>query len=207
MKVTVKVTKKQIFILAIFSIIIFIFFLSISILHSKGLYTVQYSGFGIDFHGTLYVGTDLGIKKYQNDIESGNINPQTSRGYSFTMQNNDTILLSVSDEFITMDLDGNVLSRKDYNGDYNLKSEIEKSRRSFEDQKGSIYTVKLPFLRTTVYNQNDEVIFQMPELDYSIRIMTIFVFIIMFVFIPCFVIKAIFAQRKKPDNYADVSGR
>ena len=126
MKVTVKVTKKQIYILAIFSIIIFIFFLSISILHSKGLYTVQYSGFGIDSHGTLYVGTDLGIKKYQNDIESGNINPQTSRGYSFTMQNNDTILLSVSDEFITMDLDGNVLSRKDYNGDYNLKSEIEK---------------------------------------------------------------------------------
>lgn len=183
------ISAKQVLALALFSFIMFMLLLVIFMIHMQGLFTYQYSGFGIDSHGILYVGTDSGIKKYQNGEVIGSVYPQTTRGYSFTVQSDDTLLLSVSDKFITMDLDGNVLNMKDYEDDYHLQSEIEKSNRVFVDQKGSVYKVKLPFLRTTVYDQDGKIVFQMPVLDYVMRILHIFIFIAFFTFIPLFLYK------------------
>ena len=189
MKKTGKITRKQYLLLAVFTIPMSCIVMVMLVLLMQGSYTTGYSGFGIDSHGILYVGTDSGIKKYQNGEVIGSVYPQTTRGYSFTVQSDDTLLLSISEKFITMDLDGNVLNMKDYEDDYHLRSEIEKSKRVFVDQKGSVYKVKLPFLRTTVYDQDGKIVFQMPVLDYVMRMLSIFIFIALFTFIPLFLYK------------------
>ena len=173
MKKAIRLPTKLIVALAISSWFFFIIFLTFFILHSLGIYTHQYSGFGIDTNGILYVGTDSGIKKYHNSEVIGEIYQQTSRGYSFTVQSDDTILLSTGYEFITMNSNGTVLIRTDVDGNTRLESEIRKSNRVFYNVNGSAYSVKHPLLRTTVYDESGKIVFQMPLLDYCFRILMI----------------------------------
>ena len=136
----------------------------------------------MDSHRILYVGTDSGIKKYKDEEVIGEIHQQTSRGYSFIVQSDNTILLCTGYEFITMNTDGTVLNRTDVDGNTRLKSEIRKSKCVFYDVNGLAYSVNHPFLRTTVYDENGMVVFQMPLLDYFIRILKIFVSLGFFIF-------------------------
>ena len=51
---------------------------------------ISYKGFAVDSKGTVYVGFNSGrIKKFDNNKLIGSISAQTSRGYDFTIIEND----------------------------------------------------------------------------------------------------------------------
>ena len=79
------------------------------VLMNTGRVSITYSGFGVDSAGVLYVGKEGVIEKYDGNKMIGEISPQTSRGYAFTVKEDDTILLSTADMVYKLDLSGKVL--------------------------------------------------------------------------------------------------
>ena len=80
-------------------IYVFIAFLALTscyVIDSKHSVTISYNGFGIDSTGILYVGKNSAIEKIKDGKVIETLSPQTSRGYAFTIKNDDTILLSTA---------------------------------------------------------------------------------------------------------------
>ena len=103
--------KKKLF--WIYLIAVAPFYIICFLLILTGKVTIQYQGFGIDSNEVVYVGKQRQIQKIYNNNVVATINPRTSRGYAFTVQNNDTILLSTSSTVYTLNLEGEVISKQE----------------------------------------------------------------------------------------------
>lgn len=165
--------------LIIYLLILFPIITICNALMNTGRVSINYSGFGVDDSGVLYVGKDSGIEKYKDGKMIGIISPQTSRGYAFTIQGDDTILLSTASTVYTLDLSGNVLDEwedKD-TSTFNKLQFIKK----FTTKDGHKYVMKSHFGRTIICC-NNEIIYQMPLLDYIVKILWFSCFFIAFIF-------------------------
>ncbi|MBQ3548111.1 MAG: hypothetical protein IJA44_06535 [Clostridia bacterium] len=149
------------------------------VLMNVGNVSITYSGFGVDSAGVLYVGKEGVIEKYDGDKMVGTISPQTSRGYAFTVKEDDTILLSTADMVYTLDLSGKVLDKWEDEGTSTF-NDLQFIRK-FIAKDGCQYTMKLHFGRTIICSGED-VIYKMPMLDYIVRILLCLCFIGAFVF-------------------------
>ncbi len=157
---------------------------SCNVLMSMGTVSITYSGFGVDSSGVLYVGKESVIEKYKDGKMIGTISPQTTRGYAFTIQKDDTILLSTASMVYKLDNSGNILDEWEDEGTSTF-NDLQFIRK-FTAKDGRKYVMKSLFGRTVIYC-NDEIIYQMPLLDYIVKILWFSCFLIGFVFAVMFI--------------------
>ena len=153
----------------------------------SGNVTMGYSGFGIDSSDTLYIGTDTAIEKYDDGKKVGEINPQTSRGYVFTIQN-DTILLSTASYVYNIGLDGTVISKEEETSTKTF-NKIQREKNCFVASDGKEYNFKSFFGRCYIEDNAGTVIYKMPLLDYIVKVILGLVEISVFICVPIIVYK------------------
>ena len=99
--------RQVIWFLALFTFMIVAFFTGMLTIVSG--YAAFY-GFAVDSQANVYVGRDSWIRVYHGDREVRKISPQTSRGYSFRLEN-DELLVYAGIYYYRMDQQGEVLER------------------------------------------------------------------------------------------------
>lgn len=162
-------------------------FISLVLLIS-GNVTMFYNGFGIDSSGVLYVGKNLKIEKYLDGKVFATINPKTSRGYVFTIQKDDTILLSNGSTAYTLDLSGNVINKQEDTGT-KIYNELRKGKNAFTTSEGKTYVINSRIGRTIVTSEEGIVVYEMPLLDYIVKLTFFFMMLSIFIFVPIIVYK------------------
>jgi len=78
----------------------------------RGAADSQWYGFGVDSIGRVYIGKPMQIDVYQDGVFLSSIEIPKSRTYYFTVQEDDTILLSTSVDAYIFDFSGRELSCK-----------------------------------------------------------------------------------------------
>ncbi len=128
--------------------------------------TTMYS-FAVDQSGLVYVGHEKKISVYDQGVEIRSIVPQTSRGYEFTIDENDNIILAAAGTVYKMDLQGKILLKwKDYGN--KMYDEIHHKFNRYTSANGTQYVVRYPFARTQIESE-DKVVWKMPLSDYAVR--------------------------------------
>ena len=156
-----------------------------------GTVTIFLSGFAVDTDNRLYLGKDSRIEVFDNGILDHTISPKTSRGYIFTIQSDNTILVSTGSIVYNLDIDGNViLQEEDFRS--RVYYAIKKNGNPYYANNGEKYVLKYPWGRTEIIhegNDQTEIIYQMPVLDYVTEILLVISIISLFIFIPRLILK------------------
>lgn len=157
--------------LAYFSIIsllvlFFVMLISISLIGS-GTVVTSYEGFALDSNENLYLGVYGKINVYKDGSLLYSVDAHTLRAYAFTIQN-DKILISDAETVYIMDLNGNVISSYE-DADTSLFNKLKKDKNSFS-LNGNTYKIQKNFGRSRIVKDDGKVIYQMPILDYIVKI-------------------------------------
>lgn len=150
-------------------------FISVSILFlciiSKltGLTDSDVKCFAVDSNDRIYVGKSEKILVYDNGIAVNCLNPQTSRGYMFTITEDDHILLSTANTVYSMDLEGNILDTwKDSAS--SVYTEIQFNKNCFESKNSDVYSLKYRLGWTRILKNNCEVVYKITTLSFVVKI-------------------------------------
>ena len=157
--------KRLILIIPLALIIIFCIF-SIA----SGSADIQIKSFAVDSAERMYVGTESRIDVFDQGVHVFSISPQTSRGYMFTITEDDTILLSTGTIVYSMELDGKVIGSWDdkASGVYN---NLQKSRSGFISKNNDIYTKKNTFGRTKIVKNDDITVYEITVFSYIVKLL------------------------------------
>lgn len=115
----------------------------------------------------------------------------TSRAYLFTVQADDTILLSTSTDVYVLDLNGEVISRQPDEGTKTFNS--LQWKRKFTAADGDVYYKQWNFGRTRidrVGNTGKYTVYIMPVGEYILKLLVIFAWICFMVTFPVCRLKA-----------------
>lgn len=143
-----------------------------NILVITGAVSYGFSGFGVDSAGRLYVGRGHKIEVYENQKEIYTIKKGTSRGFVFTVQKDDTILLASSNNVYVMDLRGTTTLKSWDESSLTTHKDLHAGRFLYQTDSGNVYTASkiLGFLTISC---GSNVVYTMPLLDYIIMILHI----------------------------------
>lgn len=147
--------------------VVVILFLSLGLIMSNTVY-INWNGFGIDSEERVYIGNNSKIDVYQNGGYIGSISLPPYRTYSFTIQGNDTILLSNSLDVYNYDLSGAELSSRP-DDQCTLYNQF-KQKSSHVSIKGVRYMRKNFLLRYSVIKEDGTIVYQMPLFDYVVKL-------------------------------------
>lgn len=139
------------------------------ILSNSGTVCFDYSGFGMDSSGILYVGETEKIETYCGGEKIGTYFYPNSRSYAFTVQADDTILLSTGTKVYQLDLSASTLAQWDDEGTRTF-NQLRSTRKDFTAPSGERYSVRWNFGRTSIYSENGTCIYKMPLLDYLMKL-------------------------------------
>ena len=167
--------------LPIFAISIFFVMLFCLVLLLTGKVSLSFSGFAVDCKERLYIGMRNEIRVYENGQIVRTISPQTSRAYRFTIQEDQTILLSTSTKVYTMDLEGNVLSCKEDPG-ADTYNQISYRRRKFVSQKGDVYRSVGILGWTGIVKNGEQIVYQTDALTVCVKILFVLCWAAIFIF-------------------------
>ena len=148
--------------------------------------------FSADSQGRIYVGHQRKIEVYDNGLLVRTINPKTSRGYMFTILENDTILLSTSTVVYSMDLMGNVISSWEDQG-ADTYNQLQYGKTRYESSRGDVYKLESVFGRTRIVKNGIDVVYSISLKSYVVKLLLI-VSTVMFV-----LIIAVILYKKVPD--------
>lgn len=149
--------KKDLYILLAVTLGIILFFI-VAFYVFLGAPQTEWYGFGVDSDGQVYIGRPTQIEVYQDGEYVSSIEIPKNRIYYFTVQEDDTILLSTSLNAYILDLSGRELSCKpdDMCSVFNkLQWQKEVKTRS-----GEIFRYQDSLGCKTIENENGEIIFQ-----------------------------------------------
>ena len=163
------------------------------ILVATGTVTLSVSNFAVDSNDRVYIGTEREIAIYQNNMVVGSIVPPTSRGYAFTVTEDDNILLSTASNVYLLDLEGNVLRKVPEIGTTTF-NELQRNKREFISVNGDFYQMQGNLLRTRIIKNNSENVFQISVLSVVVKYLLIFSAIGMYIFIVLWLITRIKRQ-------------
>jgi len=138
-----------------------------------GAVTLSVESFAVDKNDRLYVSTVNGIAVYEEGIRVDRISLPTSRGYQFTVQRNDTILLSTSTEVYTLDMSGNILSQREDVGSRTFY-QLQANRRNFKSRNGDNYRMRGTFGCTRIIKNDSEVVFRTGALSAIVAFTLVF---------------------------------
>lgn len=167
--------------LPIFAVSIFVVMLFCLVLIIAGKVSLSISGFAVDHEERLYIGLGNEIRVYENGQIVRTISPQTSRAYRFTIQEDQTILLSTSTKVYTMDLEGNVLSCKEDPG-ADTYNQISYRRRKFVSQKGDVYRSVGILGWTGIVKNGEQIVYQTDVLTVCVKILFVLCWAAIFIF-------------------------
>lgn len=137
--------------------------------------TVSWSGFAIDERGLLYIAGTGVIDVIQQGNKVRELDVPTSRGFDFTIENGDTIIVITGTECYKLDLCGNIIDKSDANQD--LRAKIVKESSQYTTKDGLTYCKSAPWGRPQIaflQNGKEMVAYQMPIIDYIVRIILFF---------------------------------
>jgi len=154
----------------------------------SGEVTLFYSGFAVDSEGILYIGTDTKIEKYNKNEYVGEI-PVKARNYAFTIQENDTIMLSTALTVYILDSDGNVIDKYEDAGTQ-VFNQLQYNKNNFITQSGVEYKLISELGRSRIISDDGFIIYEMPYLSYIIKIALFISIISIFVFVPIIIYKS-----------------
>ncbi len=138
-----------------------------------GEINISYQGFAIDSKNNLYIGYDSGvIKKYKERTLLGTISAQTSRGYDFTILENDVIYVDCGNRAHYIDSNGTLL--KTITKNIPRFTELRPSSKEFLSTDGTLYRLENYFGRTKIVeysNTQKTIIYEMPLNDFFVKIL------------------------------------
>lgn len=149
--------------------VISVLLLICALLIYSGIASPFISCFAIDSDDRLYVGKHDRIDVFENGVLTNSIFSKTSRGYVFTILEDDTIQLSTSTIVYSMDLNGNIISSYEDNGSH-VYNQIQKSKFSFITTKDDAYCLKGILGRTRIIKNNTIVVYQLSPLSFMVKI-------------------------------------
>ena len=160
-------------------------FLLCTFLFVTGIVSFGFNGFGVDSSGKIYVGIGHKIEVFEDGKKILTIKKGTSRGYCFTIQKDDTILLAGGEDVFIFDLCGKhtIAQWKDPS----IEDHLEENMYSFVTSGGDVYSATSPMGRLTIYH-DEKPIYKMPLQDYVGTIL-------FFISIPFFVI-SVYLEKK-----------
>ena len=129
-------------------------------------------GFGIDSNQNLYVGREKRIEVINNSEIVDEIWPLTDKGYNFTIQQNDTILITALNNVYTLDLKGNLIETKS-DSYLSIDAQLNKNRKRFVDSNGNEYKLVniLGYTRIErVIGKERVIIYSIPLFQYILKI-------------------------------------
>ena len=161
-----------------------------------GTACLSYQGFALDKSDNIYLGKSGNIEVLDNKGKLiKNISPMTSRGYRFTVNENNEIIISTGYYWYRKDLSDNLLDKGEITA--HEDDPLAKLKRyEYISADGSQYVMKMYFFRTNVYKITDEnrvSVYQMPLFDYFIRLLS-------FVVYPGFIFSVLFGIREWRKN-------
>lgn len=155
-------TKKQLF-FVILGILGFVGILVFWLLTTTQAVLLGYNGFAVDSNGNLYLGLNHQISVHSNGKLVRSITTGTSRGYAFTIDNSDHLILSTSTTIYKMDLYGNIIET---GHDENARLFLNMQRnRTFTAEDGSKYVCKNTLGYIEILN-NGVTVYRMPGWHY-----------------------------------------
>lgn len=140
-----------------------------SILIYTGTASPFISCFAVDSDNRVYVGQHNRIDVFDNGVLVNSIFSKTSRGYVFTVIEDDTIQLSTSTTVYTMDLDGNIISSCEDKGSH-VYNQIQKIKFSSITTKDGTYCLRGIFGWTRIVKNNAIVVYQLSPLSFAVKI-------------------------------------
>ena len=137
--------------------------------------------FALDSSERLYIGYNQMIAVYDDGQKIASISPQTSRGYSFTINPDDTIFICTGDRSYLTDLDGNILETYE---DINLTTnwELQYKGKSFTNSNGDIFKVRSSLGYTKIVKNGTEVIFRISLLSFIVKLL-IYIAVLVLIFV------------------------
>lgn len=163
------------------------------ILLISGTATLSISGFAVDDYERLYVGTAKAISVYEDGKLAYKIDPQTSRTYRFTIDDNGKLLLSTSTKIYIMDLEGNILETKEDSG-ADTYNQISYRKNEFVSQKGDKYRL-INFGRAKIVKNGTQTVYQIDGLSFSVMVSML----VCTVGLLFFLLLGLFNRKKKTD--------
>lgn len=177
------------------ALLIVLLIINVSVQYSiaqNQIYT-SYTGFAVDSHGNLYLGVKWKIIAVNSKgIERYSFSTETYRGYSFTINEENQILLRTDDHLYTMNLYGNVLQKDIGTEIADRVLPYSKSTRSFRDSNGCVYQMSRRFFREEIYKYDHgeaSLIYQMPLLNYAVKLVSEGVALCNVILVPMFLWK------------------
>ncbi len=125
----------------------------------------EFYGFGVDSDNNLYIGWGNKIEVYSDGERIRTIKNGTSKGhFNFTVQEDDTILLSVGSDVMVMDIVGLEIRKKWNEADEKTDKMLEENKFEFKSLDGDMYTATYLLGRATIY-KNGNAIYKTPFID------------------------------------------
>lgn len=140
------------------------------VLIGAGVVNISVKCFAADSDGNLYVGLTEQILVYSDErVLIRSFSSKTSRDYIFTINENDTILLTTSSQNYMMDLHGNLLKYEE-NDPMHQYPELQDSRTQFEDVNGNWYKITDVLGWTKIVKNDSIVVYQITTLSFLVKI-------------------------------------
>lgn len=151
---------------------------------ASGKVSVDIDSFALDSTGNLYIGKLLKIEVFRDDLLLRTISPMP-RDYRFTIDQNDSIILTDGSTVFNMDLNGNILSHSEdmYSEIYNKLHD----KKTFISKSGDKYLKRSSWGRVEIIHVVDNyevIIYRMPFLDYVVLILFWSIVTSLFIFTP-----------------------
>jgi hypothetical protein len=160
------ITKRRIF-LAIIPIYMLLGLISLLLLFT-GNAAMDINGFGVDSQGRMYIGRLHQIDIYVDGEKQDTIQIPKYRVWTFSVQEDDTILLSDAKVAYTMDLSGNIISEADDSSARTYAGLWPRTKITGND--GKLYRVFGLWRTQIVCVENNEVVYQIPFVDIFSRV-------------------------------------
>lgn len=170
--------------LATFSVLFFCIIVTCLTLILSGAVNLSIHSFAVDTNHRLYVGTENKILVYQNGELVNTINPHTSKGYMFTICEDETIMLAAPSKVYIMDLKGDIV--REYE-DFNMYNKLKTKRNSFTASNGDEYRKVGALGRTRIIKNNQDTVYRISLLSVIVKFFIIFSAISILVFPVCLI--------------------
>ena len=133
---------------------------------------IDWSGFAIDGQGLLYIAGAGKIDVISKGEKIRELKVPTSRGFHFTIENGDTIILSTGIKCYKLGLSGNLYEETE--ADSELDAKIAGQSKSFTTSDGLRYYMSSHLGRMQIvllHAEKETVIYQMPMNVYILRML------------------------------------
>lgn len=127
------------------------------------------SGFAVDSHDRILIGLHNRIEIFDNGILVDVVRTKTSRGYVFTLLEDDSILLATSTKVYTIDSSGNILASTEERAN-SIYNQIQRGKDKFTSVNGDLYSIKGKLGRTRIEKNDSIVVYQISPVSFIAKI-------------------------------------